>query len=212
MTNHSKKIAIIGGTGKAGRFIASQALAKGYQVRMLVRQPERPPHIDERIDVIRGDAQHPQSIRTLLEGCSAVVNTFGQPERAVPLYSTVTELIVTVMKEYNIDRYIGVTGASLDIEGDRKSLVYRIGALLFRLLYPQMIADKKKELHILSRSGLDWTIVRLPFVTDAQTQGAVKVDFFNSPGMRITNLDIAAFLVQQIEDHSFSQKTPFISN
>ncbi|MGG0775678.1 MULTISPECIES: hypothetical protein [Bacillus] len=41
---------------------------------------------------------------------------------------------------------IGVTGASLDIEGDRKSLVYRIGALLFHLLYPQMIADKKKEL------------------------------------------------------------------
>ncbi|OBA08556.1 NADH-flavin reductase [Bacillus subtilis] len=212
MTNRSKKIAIIGGTGKAGHFIAGQALAAGYQVRMLVRNPERHPHLDERIEVIRGDAQHPQSIHTLLEGCSAVINTFGQPERAVPLYSTVTELILTVMEEYNINRYIGVTGASLDIEGDRKSLVYRIGALLFRLLYPQMIADKKKELHIVTDSGLDWTLVRLPFVTDAQAHGAVKVDFLNPPGMRITNSDIAAFLVQQIEGHSFSQKTPFISN
>ena len=36
-----KKIAIIGGTGKAGRYIASKALEKGYHVRMLVRDPEK---------------------------------------------------------------------------------------------------------------------------------------------------------------------------
>jgi len=36
-----KKIAIIGGTGKAGRYIASKALEKGYHVRMLVRNPEK---------------------------------------------------------------------------------------------------------------------------------------------------------------------------
>jgi len=29
-----KKIAIIGGTGKAGRYIASKALEKGYHVRI----------------------------------------------------------------------------------------------------------------------------------------------------------------------------------
>lgn len=35
------KIAIIGGTGKVGRYIATKALQKEYQVRLLVRNPER---------------------------------------------------------------------------------------------------------------------------------------------------------------------------
>ncbi|WP_428912138.1 NmrA family NAD(P)-binding protein [Niallia sp. Krafla_26] len=38
--DNSNKIAIIGGTGKVGRHIASRALEKEYQVRMLVRNQQ----------------------------------------------------------------------------------------------------------------------------------------------------------------------------
>lgn len=34
------KIAVIGGTGKVGRYIASESLKNGYQIRMLVRNPK----------------------------------------------------------------------------------------------------------------------------------------------------------------------------
>lgn len=46
----------------------------------------------------------------LLSGCHAVINTFGQPNKAIPLYSEVTEVVIQVMKELSIKRYIGVTG------------------------------------------------------------------------------------------------------
>lgn len=39
--NKPFKIAIIGGTGKVGRRIATKALESGYQVRMLVRDPKK---------------------------------------------------------------------------------------------------------------------------------------------------------------------------
>ncbi|MGG2093724.1 NmrA family NAD(P)-binding protein [Bacillus sp. S13(2024)] len=39
--DNTYKIAVIGGTGKVGRYIASEALKNGYQVRMLVRNPKK---------------------------------------------------------------------------------------------------------------------------------------------------------------------------
>ncbi len=59
-----KKIAIIGGTGKAGRYIASKALEKGYHVRMLVRNPEKLVFRDSRIEVIEGNVQNIEDLQS----------------------------------------------------------------------------------------------------------------------------------------------------
>jgi putative NADH-flavin reductase len=37
----STKIAIIGGNGKVGRYIAEKAIENGFQVRQLIRNPTR---------------------------------------------------------------------------------------------------------------------------------------------------------------------------
>jgi len=116
------------------------------------------------------------------------------------------------MERRGIRRYIGVTGGSLTIEGDRKSLTNRLGALLFRMLYPGMIEDKTKELAVLRSSDVDWTLVRLPFVSEGGETGDWKVNLADMPGYRINNADIARFLVRQIEDRAYVGKTPFIAN
>jgi len=53
---------------------------------------------------------------------------------------------------------------SITIKGDNKKLINRIGAKMLELLFPKMMTDKRKELHILANSEIDWTLVRLPFV------------------------------------------------
>ena len=75
----SFKVAIIGGTGKVGRHIATRALEKGFQVRMLVRNPENLSFNDERIEIVKGNVQNIEDIQKLLKGCHVVINTFGQP-------------------------------------------------------------------------------------------------------------------------------------
>jgi putative NADH-flavin reductase len=209
---HNKRIAVVGGNGKAGRFVVQKALEKGYAVRMLVRNPQRVTISDERVEVIKGNAEDISSIQALLEGCDALINTLGQPNKATPIYSKVTSHILAMMKERGIQRYITVTGGSLNAPGDRKSPINKIGAWLFRRLYTDMIADKEKELRILLKSDADWTLVRLPFVIEKPAVGKIKENLHDMPGMKMTNADIANFLVNQISDTKYIRKYPFISN
>ncbi|HWO97233.1 MAG TPA: NAD(P)H-binding protein [Bacillus sp. (in: firmicutes)] len=209
---HSNKIAIVGGNGKVGRFIAKRALEGGYQVRMLVREPTKLTNTDERIEIMKGDAQDINSIRSLLKGCDIVINTLGQPVKDSPIYSVVTQSILTEMDELGIRRYIGVTGGSLDITGDNKNIINKIGARIFRFLFPEMMADKKLELEILARSDVEWTLVRLPFVVEGSATGNIKESLTDMPGIKIRNTDIADFIIYQINDKKYIRKTPFIAN
>lgn len=206
-----RKIAIIGGTGRVGKYIAKRAVENGYHVQMLVRNPNNMIFRDERIEIIQGDVLDEISLRTVLKGCDIIMNTFGQPANAEPVYSQVTEQILTIMNEFGICRYIGVTGGSLNVSGDQKSIKNKIGARLFALFYSKMIVDKRKELKILEKSQVDWTLVRLPFVMEGIEKGEIKENEFDMPGNFITNNDIASFLIRQIEDKKYIRKTPLIS-
>ena len=212
MIDMKNTIAIIGGTGRAGRFLVKTAKEEGYRVRMLVRTPKKSLLEDPNITLIEGDARDPDVILSLLSGCHAVINTFGQPNKAVPLYSEITALVIQTMKELEIKRYVGVTGGSLDIEGDKKSILNKVGASVFRILYAEMMEDKRKELQLLRKSKLDWTLIRLPFVEENKKSQAIKEDEFDMPGFQISSRDIARFMIEQIHNPSYIGKTPFIAN
>ncbi|MCO0601352.1 NAD(P)H-binding protein [Peribacillus butanolivorans] len=211
--DNSYKIAIIGGTGKVGRHIAARALENGYQVRMLVRNPEKLTFRDARIEIVEGNVQNLEDIRKLLKDCQIVINTFGQPLKEKSFYSNVTEKILEVMADLQIDRYIGVTCGSLTINGDKKKILNRVGAKMFEIIYSNMMIDKKKEWHILNRNKLiKWTLIRLPFIVDGTEIGFIKENLTDMPGTKITNRDIATFIINQIENLKYVQKAPFISN
>lgn len=208
----SYKIAILGGTGKVGRYIAKKALERGFQVRMLVRNPDKLEGSDSRIEIIKGDAQNIDTIRFLLKDCNIVINTLGQPVKDLPLYSSITNNVLLIMNEFGIRRYIGVTGASLNIRGDNKKLLNKIGAKIFEILFPKMMNDKKKELNILINSDIEWTLVRLPFVIEGSGTGHIKENLTDMAGTKITNADIAKFIINEVNNKKYVRKTPFIFN
>ncbi len=136
----------------------------------------------------------------------------GQPKNEPYIFSTVTKHILKVMKEYEIKRYILISGGSLNVEGDQKGIVNKIGANLFQLFLPKMIRDKYKELEIIQSSDVDWTIVRLPFVIEGNDIENIKESLVDMPGMKIQNGDIAPFVLKQINSKTYVAKCPFISN
>ncbi|MDD1503865.1 NAD(P)H-binding protein [Lysinibacillus sp. CNPSo 3705] len=211
--DNSYKIAIIGGTGKVGRHIAAQAIQKGYHVRMLVRNPEKLLYKNDAIEIVKGQVQDIENIRELLKDSQVVINTFGQPTKEEPIYSKVTNNIFNVMKELNISRYIGVSGGSLTIKEDEKSIMNRLGAKIFEVFLSKMMQDKKLEWeYLLNNKQIKWTLIRLPFVKDSLISSQIKENLTDMPGTKITNQDIATFIIDHIDNTKYVHKAPFISH
>lgn len=208
----TNKIAILGANGKSGKILVNEALEKGYQVKILTRNSTNTEKINENIETIIGDARNFSTIQDLLQGCSAVINAVGQPKNESYIFSTVTKHILEAMKESKIKRYILISGGSLNVTGDQKGIVNKIGATLFKLFLPKMMQDKYKELQIIQNSEVDWTIVRLPFVIEGNGIGSIKESLVDMPGIKIQNGDIAPFVIKQINSDRYVGKCPFISN
>ncbi|MGE7695370.1 NAD(P)H-binding protein [Lysinibacillus sp. NPDC094177] len=207
------KIAIIGGTGTVGRYIATHAIKKGYHVRMLVRNPDKLLYKNAKIGLVKGQVQDIENIQELLKDCQVVINTFGQPPKEEPIYSKVTTNIFKVMKELNINRYIGVSGGSLTIKEDKKSMMNRFGAKIFEVFFSKMMQDKKLEWEfLLNNKHIKWTLIRLPFVKDSLTSKQIKENLTDMPGTKITNQDIATFIIDHIDNTKYVHKAPFISH
>ncbi|MFB5583012.1 SDR family oxidoreductase [Bacillus albus] len=208
----TNKIAILGANGKAGKFLVKEALDKGYQVKILTRTSNNIKITNENLEIISGDARDFASIRKLLKGCRAVINAVGQPKNESYIFSTVTKHILEVMKEFEIKRYILISGGSLDVTGDQKGIINKIGATLFKAFLSKMMQDKYKELQTIQGSDVDWTIVRLPFVMEGKSIGNIKESLVDMPGIKIQNSDIAPFVIKQINSERYVRKCPFISN
>ena len=206
------KIAVIGGTGKAGRPLVKQILKKGHSVRMLVRNPEKVTIMDERLEIIKGDARNPESIQTLLEGCDAVLSTLGQPKGEKPIFSTATSHILNAMTEKEIKRYVLVTGMGVNVSGDKKGFKDKLMSKMMKMMFPAIISDRQKESEILSKNNMDWTLVRLPLIVEELSRGSIKIHTEHVPGKKITSEDLADFLFNQISDTEYIRKTLFIAN
>ena len=94
------KILVLGATGGTGRLIVREALARGFDVRALVRSPQKASGL-EGAEIIIGDALDESALREALRGRDAVVSALGTPVsplREVTVLSSATRALESAMK------------------------------------------------------------------------------------------------------------------
>lgn len=84
---------------------------------------------------------------------------------------------------------------------------------MFDILFSKIMIDKKKECHLLIQNKvIKWTLIRLPFIAETSEISFIKESLIDMPETKITNQDIATFIINQIEDQKYIHHAPFISN
>ncbi|GAB3020337.1 NAD(P)-dependent oxidoreductase [Spirosoma pulveris] len=210
--NNNSIIAILGGAGKAGRPLVEQTLAAGYSVRLLLRYPQEFNLSSERLEIVQGDVRDASCVRRLLQGSSALLSTLGHTKgETTPMMSTATQNFVAIMEELGISRCVVVT--SLFVTG-REQLDARTqeAADYMQQHYSLFMNDRQLEFKLLSESNLNWTYVRVPFITQDPATGGVDINLDHLPGQRITAVDLANFLISQLNDQRYIQQAPFIAS
>jgi putative NADH-flavin reductase len=211
MTHH-KTVALIGGTGKAGKYLLKQLLFQNFNVKLLHRKPETLTFDDPLIQVTKGDARDYDAIHALLAGCTAVLSCLSQPVGEPPIFSEATSHILKAMNAQGIRRYITTAGLNVDTPADNKSPQTKAGTKWMYDNFPKTTADRQVEYELLAASSISWTMVRLPLITQTDETGPITVSLTDCPGNNISAANSALFMISQIDSGDFTGKAPFIAD
>lgn len=102
------KVAIIGGTGRAGTEISAELARRGHRVTAISRHPEKAIE-DAQVTAVQGDVNDPAALVEAIRGHDVVVS-------AVMFSDTDPESLVGVVRDSGVPRYLVVGGAgSLEV-------------------------------------------------------------------------------------------------
>lgn len=208
-----KTIALFGGSGLTGQQFLQQALAAGYRVRALARDPQKIPQRSPQLEVVPGDVLDAAAVARTLEGADVVVSLFGQVKGSPKdLQTRGTANIVAAMQQVGLRRIISLSGGGLPYAADRPKLADKLIKGLMRLMVPHVLTDAQGHADVLRQSGLDWEIVRGPRLTTEPARGQYRVGWVGvDASTRIGRADLAHFILQQVEAEGFVHKMPFVS-
>ncbi len=211
------KIAIFGASGGTGKLLTERCLAAGHSVSALLRRPAEFAS-REQVRVVQGSAFDPAAIADTLQGTSVVLSALGakSPFKREDVLERAIPLVVAAMQASGPKRIIALGSAgALSTSLDRQPALSRWLAKKFvyngLLKYP--VLDQVAQHAALSTSGLDWTMVLPPVLTNTSARGRYRVDGQALPrfGVMISRADVADFMMQQITDLRWVRKGVYIT-
>lgn len=209
------KLTVVAATGGIGRQVLAQAVAAGHDVTAVVRNPRRVPDAPVRVLTADLAAPDPTTLRAAVAGADGVLSGLGavaKSDNGVAWRGT--QAIVAAMHDAGVRRVVVVSAAPIGTvpspgrpnpprhdPGD--------GFVLRHLAYPvikavlrEHYADLARMEEVLRDSGLDWTAVRPPRLTDGPVTGAYRVTYGRNPrrGVLISRADVAHYMLRSLDD------------
>ncbi len=209
-------IALLGATGMVGSYVLSEALSLGYDIRALARTPEKLDTLKDRITIIQGDARDAAAIDALIEGSGIVISALGPVKAdgkgAMMISTTATGLIIDAMGTHNIQRYIVVSGAAVEMPGDDRNLTGWLVEQSATIALHDTLKDKQAEYRLLADSPVLWTLVRCPLIDPEPFAHKALVSVKTPPSFRLRAGELARFIIEQIESDEYIGKGPLVGS
>ena len=215
------KLTVFGASGGTGTHVVSQALEAGHEVLAVVRDPARltvPAH--PRLEVTAAQVMDPAAIRSAVTGRDAVVSAIGpsrRPEekktRAAPVCTASARSITTAMQAAGSRRLVVVSASGPFTDGDGPLLRYVAKPIVRRVL-KDAFADFVAMEQVVQASGLDWTIMRPPALTDKPLTGRYRTrDGLNlRGGLTVCRADVAHLALAVADDPDSYRTAIYLAN
>jgi putative NADH-flavin reductase len=206
------KLTVVAATGGIGQHVLDGAIAAGHDVTAVVRNPARLPTgvRSVRVDLATASAE---DLAPAIESADAVLSGLGPRSAAdVGVVAAGTGAIVTAMRAARVRRIVVVSAAPIGTvavpgrpkpprhdPGDGIVMRYVLTPIVKRLLR-NGYADLAAMEAALRESGLEWTVVRPPRLTDKPPTGAYRtaLDRNLRRGMTVSRADVAALMLDAL--------------
>jgi putative NADH-flavin reductase len=209
------RIAVIGATGRTGRLVVEQALARGEDVVALARTPDAIELRDPRLTVARADVLEPATVSDPLAGADAVVSALGigNSRSATNVYSTGVRNILDAMSRHRIRRLAVISGAPAGPRAEQPFAQRRIAMPILELFFGASYADMRRMEAVLQESDQDWVSLRPPRLMRKPAAGSYRLDLKPlKGGSSITHADLATALLDVLERDDLTRKALYVAN
>ncbi len=207
------KIAVFGATGKIGQNIISQALENGHEITAFARSPDKTGAPHKNLRVVKGDVLDFAAVKTAVKEQDAVICALGMPLfNKDRLRENGTKNIVRAMKELGVKRLVCLSVHGVGDSYSMLPLSYKY--LIMPLFFRHILADHKAQEALIKNSDLDWVITRAVNFTKGPFTGDYQHGFSaaNKPAtLKISQSDLADFMLKQITDDHYLRRTPSIA-
>ena len=197
---------------------------QGITLVLYTRSPQKLPQdvaTHRNVIIITGQLSDADALSKALEGANAVVSTIGPAVMRGPFHPMGTplakayELLIRLMRAQAVRRLIALGTSSIKDPNDKfsyqfYSLVTGI-AVLAHTAYKDVVAigDVIRN----EGSDLDWTIVRVPLLTNQDCKEYVAGYVGDGrTSLSLSRAAFAAFLLNELKENNWVQKAPLLSN
>ena len=214
------KLLLLGSTGRTGKIVLEIALKKGYQVNCLARNTER---IKKRkgLTIFQGNPTNENDLKKAIYKCDFVISVLNISRKTdfpwsslktpSTFLSDAMNIVVRISKNENIKRISicsawGVAETKNDIPKWFKWLINRSN---IGIAYN----EHEKQEEIISKSKLNWTIIRPVGLSNSKKEEKIIETFNNKPkpNMLISRKSLAKYLLQSLTNNSLIEKKVVVS-
>ncbi|MHA4807486.1 NAD(P)-dependent oxidoreductase [Flavitalea flava] len=206
-TSVVKKILVIGANGGIGKQAVEIALQAGHQVTALLRNPDNLPLTHPNLEKIKGDIFHTDIWDRHLAGKDVVISAIGVKggfgaDKPTTLYSQGNFSLLAAMEKRQIARVFFISASAIEISPVLPWYVRLIEKYVVQKLLKHMYADLHEMESGIKDSGLDWTIIRPPQLSDKPATGKyrVAINEFLKNCLKISRADVAHYMVNNIDN------------
>lgn len=202
------RLVVFGASGATGRQVVSQALERGMAVTAFVRNPARFDITHPKLTIAHGDVGDAAAVSNTVKGHDAVASTLGvgTPLRHDPVVIDGIRNILRSMSNWEVRRFIYMSFIGV---GDSRAAAGPIVRYIARWPLWNEIRDHEIKERMVTSSGVLWTIVRPPTLTNGPRTGSYRTGAdltAASPLPRLSRADVADCILKELEDGAFVQR------
>ena len=207
------KLIVFGATGTVGQHLVELGLQKGYGITAFTRSPQKLLESSAKdVKIFKGDILNVREVELAIEGHDAVLCTIGDGRRGT-IRAEGTKNIIEAMRRANVKRLICQTTLGLGESEANLNFFWR--HIMFGWFLKKAFDDHELQEKYITESDLDFTIVRPSALGNGVMTHKYRVGFNgNAKGLKlnISRVDVADFMLQQLQSREFIKKAVSISN
>ncbi len=206
------KIIVFGASGKTGLEVCKLASSKGIAVIGFDLHKNEQLNGLNNFKFIKGSVLNSDEVERAIVGVDVVVSELGvKIGSKLPVLSEGNINIISAIQKHKIKRLITQSAFGALDSYKKLPFYYKI---IHKLLLGPMSKDKNIMEREVMKSGLDWTIIRPIRLTNGPARGnfrAGDVDLRLGLNPRVSRADVAAFIVDELENNKFIKKAVTIT-